>query len=76
MTYEDTPAGKAMSEAIELDIAGKSPYPPLALFLDADASYREQAMARAFDEGRAVILAFEDGSTQTVLPNGLSHQVA
>lgn len=68
MTYEDTPAGKAMSEAIELDIVGESPYPESVLFLDANAPYRESAMARAFSEGRAVVLAFEDGSTQTVLP--------
>jgi hypothetical protein len=72
MTYEDTPAGKAMSEAIELDIAGESPYPESVLFLDAGAPNRESAMARAFSEGRAVVLAFEDGSTQTVLPGLLA----
>jgi hypothetical protein len=72
MTFEDTPAGKAMSEAIELDIDGKSPYPESVLFLDANAPHRESAMARAFREGRAVVLAFEDGSTQTVLPGLLA----
>lgn len=29
-------------------------------------------MARAFSEERAVVLAFEDGSTQTVLPELLA----
>jgi hypothetical protein len=34
----DSPAGRAMDEAIELTIAGKSPYPRDAWFIDADSA--------------------------------------
>jgi hypothetical protein len=66
---ERSPAGKAMNEAIELAIAGKSPYPESAAFLDAGTPYTEREMAQAFGEGFAVVLVSPDGSTRVVRPD-------
>jgi hypothetical protein len=62
----DTPAGRAMSEAIELDIEGRSPYPERASFIDADVPYLGKAIRRAVDEGSAIVLVAADGSTCTL----------
>jgi hypothetical protein len=62
----DSPAGKAMSEAIELAIAEESPYPEAAFFIDADTPYMEREMARASDWGYAAVLCFADGSVQVI----------
>ncbi|MFI4992451.1 MAG: hypothetical protein ACHQCH_02400 [Solirubrobacterales bacterium] len=63
----DSPAGRVMSEAIELDIEGRSPYPEGATFIDADAPYVGKAIRRAVDDGSAVVLVAADGSTRTLL---------
>lgn len=62
----DTPAMRAMQEAIELNIQGRSPYPERAYFLDADAPDLGKWIARATDEGKAVVLVSEDGSTRVL----------
>jgi hypothetical protein len=64
-----SPAGKVMSEAIELAIAEESPYPERAFFLDAGTPYEEREMARALGEGTAVVLVSPDGSTRIVEPD-------
>jgi len=61
-----------MDEAIELAIAGRSPYPESVTFLDANTPCTEREMARAFSEGFAVVLVSPDGSTRTVLPEAVS----
>lgn len=58
-----TPAAKAMDEAIELAIEGGSPYPDAAAFIDAEAPGAVEAIKKAADEGRAVVLAYADGRT-------------
>jgi hypothetical protein len=60
----DSPAGRVMDEAIELDIAGRSPYPKRATFLDADEPYVGKEIRRAVDEGHAIVLVDADGSTR------------
>jgi hypothetical protein len=60
----DSPAGRVMNEAIELDIEGRSPYPKRASFIDADAPYVGKAIRRAVDDDRAVVLVAADGSTR------------
>lgn len=57
-----------MDEAIELAIEERSPYPEKAAFIDAGAPYIGEEIRRAADEGRAVVLAYADGSTRTLLP--------
>jgi len=62
----DSPAGRVMDEAIELDIEGRSPYPKKATFLDADAPYVGKEIRRAVDDGYAIVLVAADGSTRTL----------
>jgi hypothetical protein len=61
-----SPAARAMDEAIELAIEGRSPYPENATFVDADEASAGEAIKNAVDEGRAVVLAFADGSTRVL----------
>ncbi len=63
-----SPAAKVMGEAIELAIEERSPYPEKAAFIEADEPYVGQEIRHATDEGRAVVLAYADGSTRTLLP--------
>lgn len=62
----DSPAGRVMDEAIELDIEGRSPYPKRATFLDADAPYVGKEIRRAVNDGYAIVLVAADGSTRTL----------
>jgi len=63
----DSPAGRAMDEAIELDLAGRrSPYPKRASFIDADAPYVGKAIRRAVEGDYAVVLVATDGSALTL----------
>lgn len=58
-----SPASKAMDEAIELDLEGRSPYPERSFFLNADSPSLADEIKRAFDDGYSVVLVFRDGST-------------
>lgn len=62
----ETPAGKVMSEAVELAIAEKSPYPEASMFIDADTPYTEREIADAFDKGLAAVVVSADGSTRII----------
>jgi hypothetical protein len=68
----NSPAGMVMDEAIELAIAGDSPYPEAAWFLNADWPSTERVMKTAFEEGLPVVLVAADGSTRTVWPEEAS----
>lgn len=46
-----SPAARVMDEAIDLAIAGRSPYPDRAAFVDADSASAGQAIKRATLEG-------------------------
>jgi hypothetical protein len=59
-------AGRVMSEAIDLDLEGRSPYPKRASFIDADAPYVGLAIRRAVDHDMAIVLVEADGSTLTL----------
>lgn len=63
-----SPAGKALNEAIELAIQGRSPYPDEATFIDAEASMAGREIKRAADEGLPVVLVATDGSTRILTP--------
>lgn len=63
-----SPAAKVMDEAIELALEERSPYPEKAAFIDADEPDACVEIRRAADEGRAVVLAYADGSVRTLLP--------
>jgi hypothetical protein len=68
LTADDrrTPAARAMDEAIKLAIEGRSPYPDTAAFIDAEAPGAVEAIKKAADEGRALVLAYADGSTRVL----------
>ena len=58
-----TPASTAMDEAIDLNINEQpSPYPDRAIFLNAEWPGLADEIARAGDEGRAVVLCYADGT--------------
>lgn len=59
-------AGRVMDEAIELAIEGCSPYPSRASFVNADAPRLAQSIARAFDDDKAVVLVWPDGSSRVL----------
>jgi hypothetical protein len=65
-TNGKTPAARVMNEAIELEIAGRSPYPKRASFIDADTPYVSSEIRRAVDNGNAIVLVEADGSTLTL----------
>jgi hypothetical protein len=61
-----TPAARAMDEAIELAIEGRSPYPDTAAFIDGESPGAIEAINKSADEGRVVVLAYTDGSTRVL----------
>jgi len=61
-------ASRALDEAVDLTIEGRSPYPERALFLDADAPGAGGQILRASEEGLAVVLVAEDGSSRVLEP--------
>lgn len=69
----DSPAGRVMDEAIELDIQGRSPYPKRATFIDADASYVGKEIRRAVDSDKAIVLVEADGSTLILRVEPVAH---
>jgi hypothetical protein len=60
----DSPAARAMDEAIQLAIEERSPYPERAAFIDADTPRTGTAIKRAIDEDRAIVLVSADGSAR------------
>jgi hypothetical protein len=62
-----TPAAIAMDEAIEVAISeDRMMYPDGSLFVNADGPNVGRAIADAADEGRAVVLCYEDGTRRIV----------
>lgn len=64
----DSPAMRAMEEAIELAIAGRSPYPDRASFVNDGTPITARRIKDAFHAGRAVVLVSADGSTRVLQP--------
>jgi len=63
-----SPAGRLMDEAIELVLQDRSPYPDRASFLDHDMPDLAKWIARAFDDDKAVVLVWPDGSSRVLQP--------
>jgi hypothetical protein len=61
-------SAKVMDEAIDLAIAGQSPYPERAAFIDAEAASAGREIKRAADEGLSIVLVAGDGSFQVLMP--------
>lgn len=72
----DSPAGRAMDEAIDLDLEGRSPYPERAWFIDADTPCVDDAIQEAFDNEYAAVLVAADGSTEILLPDAPARQAS
>jgi len=70
---DHSPAAKAMNEAIDLAIEGRSPYPERAAFIDADTPFAGHEIQRAADEGRSVVLVAADGSSRVLKPDLAAH---
>ena len=51
----DSPAGRVMDEAIKLNIAGRSPYPKRASFIDVDSPYVGESILRAVGNDMATL---------------------
>jgi len=58
---------RVMNEAIDLAINGRSPYPDGSEFIDAEKPWAGEAIARAADEGRPVVLVSADGTIRTLV---------
>ena len=71
--YVETPATKAMNEAIELAIEGDSPYPERAAFVDADDSHAGLEIKQYADQGTPVVLVAADGSSRVLTPGAAIH---
>jgi hypothetical protein len=69
----DSPAMRAMEQAIELNIQGRSPYPDRAYFLDDDVPDLGKWIARATDEHQAIVLVSQDGSTRVLHTEYVTH---
>jgi len=68
-----SPAMRVMNEAIDLAIEGRSPYPEGSEFIDAEKPWAGEAIARAADEGRPVVLVSADGTARTLIASN-GHQ--
>lgn len=68
----ESPTAKAMDRAIDLAIAGKSPYPEHATFIDAESPHAGHEITRAFDEGYAVVLVSADGRERVITATTLA----
>jgi hypothetical protein len=62
----NSPAARVMSEAIELAIEGRSPYPDDATFIDAGAAWAGEEISKAAEAGRAVVLVSADGTARVL----------
>jgi hypothetical protein len=63
-----SPASRLVDEAIELVLQDRSPYPDRASFLDHDMPDLAKWIARAFDDDKAVVLVWPDGSSRVLQP--------
>ena len=62
-----TPASIAMDEAIEFNIQTEGwLYPNGSLFVNADWPNLGASIAEALDEGRAVVLCYDDGTRRVI----------
>jgi hypothetical protein len=62
----ESPAAEVMSEAVEMAIEERSPYPDRAAFINADSRGIGAAIRRALDEDMAIVLVFPDRTTRTL----------
>jgi hypothetical protein len=63
---DDTPAGRALSEAVELAIAEESPYPEVSAFINGGTPHTERQVEEALQRGCAAVVAFPDGDVQVI----------
>ena len=62
-----TSAADVMREAIEFNIkTGRMLYPDGSVFVDAETTDLAAVLARAADDGQAVVLCFQDGTRRIV----------
>lgn len=64
----ERPSTRVMTQAIELAIKGRSPYPDRASFVNHDSPNLSTAIAQAFDENLVVVLVWPDGSSRVLQP--------
>ena len=63
-----SPASAALLAALDQAVAGDTPYPDRAAFIDADQPHAGREIARAAANGRAVVLCSADGEQQILYP--------
>lgn len=64
----EKPSTRVMTQAIELAIKGRSPYPGRASFVNHDSPNLAEQIACAFDENMAVVLVWPDLSSRVLKP--------
>lgn len=69
---ELSPASAALLSAIDQAIVGDRPYPDRASFLDADAPPPRGVHRARPDDGRAVVLCYDDGTRRVLNPAGVA----
>lgn len=72
----NSPACKALDEAIDLVLEERSPYPDRAAFIDAGTPYVDEQIKGAFADGNAAVLVSADGSTEILLPDAPARQAS
>ncbi len=64
-----SPAGQALSEALDLAMEGRSPYPDKATFIDADKPETNREVKGAAREGQHAVIVSPSGRTRVMSPD-------
>ena len=67
-----SPAGRAMGEALDLAMDGKSPYPDKSTFIDADTPHTDREVKAAAADGQSAIVVSANGGTRILSPEEIS----
>ncbi len=63
-----SPAGRALSEALDLAMEGRSPYPDKSTFIDADKPETNREVRGAAREGQHAVVVSPGGGTRVMSP--------
>lgn len=63
-----SPAARAMGEALDLAMDGKSPYPDKSTFIDADTPNTAREVKAATADGQSAVVVSANGDTRILSP--------
>lgn len=67
-----SPAAQVFSDALDLAMEDKSPFPDRSTFIDADSPKLSRAIEAANEDGQFAVVVSPDGSTRVISPRGTS----